>query len=137
MEKKFLIYCVYNNVTHKVYIGKTCQLLNKRWGTHKHFANKGYNTYFYNSIRKHKAKSFDIWVLAETDTDEKASQLERIWILLLRSYDHNHGYNSTYGGEGFGSGDKNPNWKSGKSGINNPSYGKPIPPERRRKSAEV
>lgn len=125
----FTIYKITNKTNGKIYVGKTSETKEKRWGRHIQFASKGRDIYFSNAIRKYGPDSFTIETIAEAETEEWAYHLEKMWILVLGSAKRDIGYNSTYGGEGFSTGDKNPNFGQDHSGINNPNFGKEVPLE--------
>lgn len=127
------IYKVTNTVNGKIYIGKTSETVEKRWNRHVWFATKGRDIYFSNAIRKYDEDAFIIEVIAEAETDEWSSYLERMWILLLESANRKIGYNSTYGGEGFATGDKNPNRLNPRRGKQIWNFGKSLSPEIREK----
>lgn len=127
------IYKVTNRVNGKIYVGKTAETKEKRWNRHVWFAAKGADIYFSNAIRKYGPEAFEIETIAEAETDEWASHLERTWILLLGSAKREIGYNSTYGGEGFSTGDKNPNRINPRKGDQVWNFGKSPTPEVRTK----
>lgn len=131
------IYKITNKVNGKIYVGKTSETKEKRWKRHVWFAGKGRNIYFSAAIRKYGPDAFEMETLAEADTDEWASFQERMWILVLRSGDRTIGYNSTYGGEGFATGAKNPNRINPRRGVDNPSFGKVVSIEIRQRISKT
>lgn len=129
----------------KVYIGQTAQSLEERIRLHKYHAlNKNspaYHRKFSQAIRKYEDKI--VWtILYQNIPYEQLNELERIEINNHNSY--HHGYNMTLGGDGGGFlnhthtdeskqnisdslvgknlGPRNGMY--GKSGTNNPFYGK-------------
>lgn len=134
-----IIYCVRNIINEKKYVGKTVQSLEDRWKAHVSLAysERGWNIYFYNAIRKYKPKSFELSILETVSDESLLNDAERKWIAELKTTDHLLGYNSTQGGEGFASGDLNPNRLRPKRGSENHSYGVPVPPEVREKISKT
>lgn len=65
--KKYYIYKITNNITNKIYIGRTTQTIEKRWSVHKshskywkkYFKNKN-KSYFLKSLNFYGAENFDI-----------------------------------------------------------------------------
>jgi group I intron endonuclease len=95
------VYLATNLVTLKFYVGKTSRTVEERWKEHQDDARYGADKHFHRSIRKYGADNFDIQIIGEVGTAEEASNLERIWILLVESYKPEFGYNMTFGGEGM------------------------------------
>jgi hypothetical protein len=60
----------------------------------------GANKHLTSSCRKYGVDSFKIEVIGFASTQEELNNLEKLWIITLRSYDPEYGYNKTYGGEG-------------------------------------
>lgn len=82
----------------KVYVGQTKTYFSKRqWA---HLNRKDYNCFFHRALRKHGRDSFVWQTVAKVETKEQADNLERAWIILLRSRDRAFGYNITAGGGG-------------------------------------
>lgn len=97
-----LVYLIENQVNGKIYIGKTCRTLHRRWMVHNCEANKGLDRYFHRAIRKYGKDAFCVRELSRVDTDREASKLERFWITeFFHSNNPIIGYNSTNGGEGM------------------------------------
>ena len=87
-------------------MGQTKYSLAKRWQGHLVTARTKYHTYLYHSINHHGPGAFAISVLQEVEAADEAAltiqlnNLEKLWIVLLRSHDEAVGYNMTFGGEG-------------------------------------
>lgn len=96
---KNYVYAATNLLDEKYYIGKTFDL-NERWTNHKSSARKGSSCYFHRALNKYGAENFDLKILAETETEQEALDLERLWIILTGSYKEEIGYNLTFGGDG-------------------------------------
>lgn len=94
------IYKYENRINHKVYIGQTTDLVNRK-ASHK-YRSTFEKTKFYNAVRKYGWDNFDYDIIAQMEADTP----EEITILLdaaeekyIEQYDSfYHGYNSTTGG---------------------------------------
>src|SRR5208282_3161408 len=97
----FLVYLIRNIVNGKIYVGWTGNTFNFRWSGHCYNAVvlNGRERFAY-AIRKYKPESFIHEILAIVATEKEAKKLETLWIITLRSYGSDYGYNMTYGGEG-------------------------------------
>jgi group I intron endonuclease len=93
------VYLITNLKNGKCYVGKTHQRLQRRWSLHKQ-ASKTPKTYLQKAMKGYGPESFDIQVLGEYPQTKDLSNLERVWIILLQSNNHDFGYNLTSGGEG-------------------------------------
>lgn len=94
-----IVYLITNIVNGKYYVGKSMYSAKYRWSQHLAMAKKR-TYYFANAIKKYGSESFIVEELSNAETNEQLLELERLWIISLRSYDPKVGYNSTYGGEG-------------------------------------
>lgn len=97
---KFSLYILTNLVTGKWYVGKTNQSFRRRWTQHRSAAKRNDPRPLYKSMRKYGPRSFHAQIITTVATLEEINNLERLWIILLRSHERNYGYNLTYGGEG-------------------------------------
>ena len=106
-----------NKINHKVYIGKTCQELETRFGSN----GCGYRQcpYFYNAIKKYGWNNFDHEILFSGLTEEEANKLEVEMIEKYNSRNSEFGYNIRKGGDGFDS-------ESSKKLWEDPEYKKTI-----------
>jgi group I intron endonuclease len=95
-----IVYCAYNRLTGKSYIGQTTQSLEDRFRIHRSCAKTGKKFRFYDALREHGQEAFDVWILAEGSSRKELHTLERLWVISLRSYDADCGYNATFGGLG-------------------------------------
>lgn len=95
------IYKITNRVNNKVYIGKSIDILNKRWPSHKNLLNNGThgNTHLQNSWNKYGEENFDFSIIFECPSDE-LDKYEIDFISAYKSYCPDYGYNKTYGGDG-------------------------------------
>lgn len=95
-----LVYLIHNIVNSKLYVGWTRTSFAERWQMHIDHALEGKDWAFSRAIRLHGPNAFSHEILAVVKTRQEATHLEKIWILMLRSFDPEVGYNMTYGGEG-------------------------------------
>ena len=95
------IYKIINRINNKVYIGKSVDILNKRWRSHKNSLNNGthINTHLQNAWNKYGSENFDFLVILECSEDE-LDKYETYYIAVYKSYLPEFGYNKTYGGDG-------------------------------------
>ena len=109
MAKVFSIYLHQNKNDKKVYIGQTCQQLEKRW----HTKGEGYRRHprFYAAIQADGWDNFEHIVLEEGLTQEEANEKERFYIQLYDATNPEYGYNMLPGG-------------SNVAGENNPMFGR-------------
>ena len=134
-------YCVYahiNKINGKIYIGQTCQSLNRRWRD-----GEGYKecTYFYNAIQKYGWNNFEHKVLATSLTVDEANDLESKLIRALNTMDAQYGYNLQSGGDNYIVSDMTKQrMKANKpdiSGEKHPMYGKHHTEEAKKKISEL
>lgn len=93
------IYKITNQVNSKIYIGKTCDTIKKRW--QKHLTDRYKRDFeirpLYRAMKKYGIDNFIIEEIEECPA-ELASEREIYWINFYDSY--NNGYNATLGGDG-------------------------------------
>lgn len=96
MENK---YCVYKHTTPhgKVYIGLTGRVPRDRWKNGHGY--KRSNPHFWRAILKYGWNNIKHEILLEGLTRAQASEFEKMYICLYKSYDNKYGYNKTFGGE--------------------------------------
>lgn len=94
--KKYIIY-KHTSPSDKVYIGITCQSVERRWRD-----GKGYELqkYFYRAIEKYGWDNFKHEILYENLEERQAKVLEMSLIFYYDSTNPKLGYNLTKGGEG-------------------------------------
>lgn len=110
------IYKYQNKINHKIYIGQSIDLEQRRYAHKSSAFNKNakdYNSQFHQAIRKYGLENFSYEVIVEISKEEYSKQilddLEKYFIKYYDSY--KNGYNATEGG------DDNPN--RGQSGEKN------------------
>lgn len=136
----YKITCILNN---KVYIGQTCEPINKRFKRHMGYQKDTHDTKFYRAVRKYGVENFYIELLDTATTQEELDEKEIFWI---NKYDSvNKGYNTKSskgkcGGDTLSNhhnlenirkkiseskkGDKNPMKNNGLCGDRNGMYGR-------------
>ena len=94
------IYKYENKINHKVYIGQTTDLVNRK-SSHR-YKSTFEKTKFYNAIRKYGWDNFDFDILAQVEEEtleQVCATLDELEIKFISEYDSfNNGYNSTAGG---------------------------------------
>ena len=94
------IYKATSVTTGKVYIGQSCQTLEKRMSQHLYKATSDYdpNNHFHNAIRKYGFQDFVFQIIEDNIiSNEVLNEREIYWIKYYNSY--YDGYNSTLGGD--------------------------------------
>lgn len=93
------IYKIYNDINHKLYIGKTLTTIEERFKQHCH--DRSRRQYekrpLYNAMNKYGIENFHIELIEECEI-ELLSQRECYWIEYYNTY--YNGYNATKGGDG-------------------------------------
>lgn len=92
-----IIYKVTNKVNGKVYIGQTRHSLETRKIRHLSCARNGYNTHFYQAIRKYGEDNFKWEILCSCSSKQELKDLETYFITKYDSI--KHGYNMVDGGD--------------------------------------
>lgn len=101
MTHRMLVYLITNLINGKHYVGKTVQLLKKRWAGHLSDVRRGSQTHLHSAIRKYGREAFSIIPLVTIlASDPQLKELEKFWIHLLNVNDPRYGYNETLGGDG-------------------------------------
>jgi group I intron endonuclease len=96
----FIVYLIYNTVNGKYYVGWTSRRFNERWYDHCSDTRRGSTLYLHRAIALYGKDAFEHQILAIVSTEKEVKSLESLWIISLRSYDPEVGYNTTFGGEG-------------------------------------
>lgn len=127
-EKRWILYVHTNLANNKKYVGITSQEPEKRWMNGHGYAR---TLYFGRAIEKYGWNNFRHDILLTDMSEEEAKTAEIITIAMLKTNDHNFGYNLTEGGGGT-HGYKAPmevrlKYSAAKSGPNHPNYGKHRP----------
>ena len=104
----YLIYKHTNMINGKIYIGKTNQEPEVRYGSN----GNGYRAcpHFYNAIKKYGWENFKHEILLDGLTEEEASEKEIEFISQYDSCNPDIGYNIRRGGDGFNSIDSKKLW---------------------------
>ena len=146
----YVVYMHKNKINNKVYVGITYQKTKYRWRKN----GNGYkHQKFYNAIKKYGWDNFEHIILFENLSFDEACLKEQELIKEYKSNEQKYGYNYSIGGD---SGSKGSHWimsnesrekdriahlgskngMYGKKGILNPSYGKHLSEETKKKLSE-
>lgn len=99
-EKKWCVY-KHTSPSGKVYIGITCQSVNRRWRRNGKGYDQDSQKKFRNAIKKYGWQNFQHEIIEDNiNSLELANEKERYWISFYDSY--RNGYNSTLGGDASG-----------------------------------
>lgn len=106
----YVIYKHTNLINGKMYIGKTCQNVEDRYGSN----GCGYKAcpYFYAAIKKYGWSNFSHEILYSGLSLDEANKKEAECIKKYNSTDKNIGYNIRTGGDGFNSADSKALWQN-------------------------
>ena len=92
-----IVYLLLNTVNCKGYVGQhKGDSISGRWNKQL----DGANTHLHAAKEKYGVRAFTREILGVVTTQEELTHLEKLWILTLRTYDPDYGYNMTKGGEG-------------------------------------
>lgn len=93
-----IVYLLLNTVNQKGYIGKhKGDEISTRWNGKLYGANEHLKA----AKDKYGAEVFKREILNVCSSNQEMDDLERLWIITLRTYDGDYGYNMTFGGEGL------------------------------------
>ena len=90
----YYVYVITHLETSRFYVGFTSNPL-QRWCNHFDKS----KSYSHNVLNAYGAKAFEFKILQTFNNKQTALDAERYWISLLRSHEHEYGFNLTYGGE--------------------------------------
>ncbi len=113
-DKNYKVYKHTNLLNKKVYIGITCQDVNRRWNNGKGYNN---NPHFLFAIQKYGWNNFEHVVLFDKLTKEQAEEKESELIQYYNSTNPEYGYNIKNGGFHPGSMPDSIKEKIGKSNL--------------------
>lgn len=96
------VYIHTNQHNGKVYVGQTWQIPQRRWLSQNECAQRKVEgcRHLYAAIRRNGWTEFDHQVVSEADSQSALDNLEKVWIILLRADQPQHGYNLRAGGNG-------------------------------------
>lgn len=97
MKKYGIIYCAYNKVNQKRYIGQTIQLLGQR--KNGHYSNDK-DIYFHRALHKYKKEDWEWSVIDTANSKEELDEKEKYWIAFYECCNPDKGYNILEGGNG-------------------------------------
>ena len=93
---KGIIYCAYNKINGKRYIGQTIQRLCERRSAHY---NSGGSPYFHHALLKYNREDWEWKIIDEGERGEDLNNKERFWISFFETTDSTKGYNLCSGGQ--------------------------------------
>lgn len=91
----YTITCLVNN---KIYVGITNNI-RSRWNKHVYDAKHTSKCVIHRAMRKYGCENFSIKIIDDCQSKEKLLELEKYYIIDLKSHVKNGGYNETFGGE--------------------------------------
>lgn len=95
------IYCIFNKVNHKRYIGQSSDII-RRWNQHKNILSSRKklldNIHLMNAWQKYGVNNFDFFIVERCAISE-LDALEMFWINYYDSANPAKGYNKTQGGK--------------------------------------
>lgn len=95
------IYCIFNKVNHKRYIGQSVDI-NARWSKHKKMLSKrtyiGDNHHLTNSWHKYGEENFELFIVEQCKKSE-LDAFETFWVNYYDTTNPTKGYNKTQGGK--------------------------------------
>ncbi len=95
MEIYGIIYCAYNKVNQKRYIGQTTQRLCERKAAHY---TKDPNIYFHRALHKYRKEDFEWSIIDTAYLSDELNQKEIFWINHYNTLNPTKGYNLLPGG---------------------------------------
>jgi group I intron endonuclease len=137
-----IIYLIENLINHKIYIGQTIRVLNKRFSQHKSDSkklNKRSFSYLHNAMSKYGCENFKIHHIDSASSMEELNKLEIWFIDFFQSTNKEIGYNIAYGGNGKGkySDESRRKMSDSHKGEKNNNYGKHFSDEHKEKISQA
>jgi len=144
LEKGF-VYCAFNIIKNKIYIGYTQTKLKNRIKTHYSTAKNRNDSknYFHNALNFYEKEDFQWFIIFESNSLEDLKNKEKFFISFFKSNKKKNGYNLTTGGEqcNFNDEVKEKISKKAKernlSGSNNPFFNKTHSEETKKHLSEI
>jgi group I intron endonuclease len=143
-KERNCVYCAYNRLTKKCYIGYTQSTLYRRILSHYNKSrNNITNNHFHNALLKYDKSDFEWYVLYINDNIDELKASESDYIKKFNSNNRDFGYNSSTGGENVTFNEDICEKISSKAksrnlvGKNNPFYGKHHSDETRKRWSEI
>lgn len=101
-ERTGIIYKITNNVSGKIYIGKTVNTLRKRWNDHvsEAYHKPWENSPLHKAIVKYGRDAFTQECIEDNIPESELNDKQIYYIALYNSTDSSIGYNATLGGDG-------------------------------------
>lgn len=95
MKKYGIIYCAYNKINQKRYIGQTIQLLCERRAAHY---SKDKDIYFHRALHKYRIEDWEWTEIDIAYSKEELDEKEKYWIQFYNTLNPDKGYNILPGG---------------------------------------
>lgn len=95
MKRYGIIYCAYNKINHKRYIGQTIRLLCERKSNHY---THDPEIYFHRALRKYKVEDWEWSEIDYADSQDELNEKEKYWIEYYKTKNPEKGYNILDGG---------------------------------------
>lgn len=95
--KKGIVYCAYNKINGKRYIGQTIQKLSERKSAHY---SKNNTSYFHSALKKYKKEDWEWKIIDYGRNKEELNNKEIFWISFFNTTCSSNGYNIQKGGQG-------------------------------------
>ena len=95
-----LVYVAQCLANDKFYVGQTVQSLRDRWRAHGKPCNARSHGIFAKAVQKYGKENFEVQPVSEGKSKDQLDNLEKLWVILLRSSENDFGYNRTLGGDG-------------------------------------
>lgn len=92
-----IIYCAYNKINGKRYIGQTIKNLQAR--IRLHYQSESC-VYFHRALTKYKKEDWEWTIIDTAESRQELDQKEQYWISFYDSFNNEKGYNLTKGGSG-------------------------------------
>lgn len=95
-----LVYVAQCLINDKFYVGQTINSLRGRWRAHGKLSSARRHGIFAKAIQKYGKENFLVQEISRAGNKDQLDNLEKLWIILLRSSENPFGYNRTLGGDG-------------------------------------
>lgn len=107
-----VVYKITCKINNKIYVGQTCETLQKRFKRHMGYQKYESDTKFYRAVRKYGEENFYIEPLEFVNTQEELDEREIYWINKLNSVEEGYNTKNTKGKCGGDTLSNHPNKKA-------------------------
>lgn len=91
-----IIYLIYNKINRKIYVGQTLRFFLDRYT--KNWYKEMHNEHLLKSINKYGFENFQVYIIHSNKYLDELNFLETYYIIKLKTYDPDYGYNMSLGG---------------------------------------